>query len=98
MLLTAACLFGLFASISAGSEDAPILLAVAVVVVAAGAHLWLALSIRCPACQRRIGWLVLSGMHASQWLVQLWRGGWCPSCGDAGTAPGGVERPGPQQG
>jgi hypothetical protein len=97
MLLTAACLFGLFASISSGADEPTILLAVAVVMVAAGAHLWLALSIRCPACQRRIGWLVLSAMHASQWLVQLWRGERCPSCGDAAGAPGALERPGPRQ-
>jgi hypothetical protein len=97
MLLTAACLFGLFAFISHGSDEASILMALAVGVIAAGAHLWLALSIRCPACQRRIGWLVLSGMHASQWLVQLWRGERCPSCGDTGVAPGALARPEPQR-
>jgi hypothetical protein len=97
MLLTAACLFGLFVSISAGGEERTIVLAVAVVALAAGAHFWLALSIRCPACQRRIGWLVLSAMHASQWLVQLWRGERCPSCGDTGVAPGALARPEPQR-
>jgi hypothetical protein len=85
MLATGVCLFALFGSIGHMPEVAVVALAAGVVVLAAGAHLWLALSVRCPRCQRRIGWLVLVHMHGSQWLVQLWRGESCPACGDTAT-------------
>jgi hypothetical protein len=81
MLVTAGFLFALFASIGHAPQDTVVLFAVAVVVVSAGAYLWLAISIRCPRCQRRIGWLVLAHMHMSEWLVELWRGEECPACG-----------------
>jgi hypothetical protein len=96
IVLTFAFIFALFASISAGENDWTVLLAIAAGAAGAGAHLWLALGIRCPACHRRVGWLVLSGMHPSQWLVQLWRGERCPSCGDYGGAPGAAGRPEPR--
>ena len=62
--------------------------AAGVVFISVAAYLWLALSIRCPRCLRRIGWLVLAHMHASQLLVQLWRGEACPACGDTGARQG----------
>src|SRR5204862_406039 len=55
-------------------------------------------SIRCPACHRRVGWLVLTGMHPAQWLVQLWRGERCVSCGDSGIVPSALGRPEPPRG
>jgi hypothetical protein len=98
IVLTFACIFALFASIGGAENDPTVLLAIAAGVAGAGAHLWLSLSIRCPACHRRVGWLVLTGMHPAQWLVQLWRGERCPSCGDTGTAPGALGRPEPPRG
>jgi hypothetical protein len=89
MLVTAACLFALFASIGHLPEELVVVFALGVVVTAAGAYLWLALSVRCPRCQRRIGWLVVAHMHTSEWLVQLWRGETCPACGDTGVPSGG---------
>jgi hypothetical protein len=85
MLLTFACLFGLFASIGSGPDDPTVLFAVAMVATAALAHLWLALSIRCASCQRRIGWFVLI-TQGKNWLAELWRGNSCPACGDTGAA------------
>jgi hypothetical protein len=89
MLVTGASLFALFASIGNASQETTVLFAIGVAVTAAAAHLWLAISIRCPRCHRRIGWLVLVHMHASQWLVQLWRGEACPACGDTATSGAG---------
>ena len=88
MFLTLLCLIGLFTSLGRGS-DLPIwFFAIATVLTAGAGYLWVALSIRCPSCQRRIGWLVLSAMGTSQWLLQLWRGDVCPSCGDAADGSG----------
>ncbi len=84
MLVTGACLFALFAAIGRAPEETVVVFALGVGVTAAAAYLWLALSIRCPRCRRRIGWLVLAHMHTSEWLVQLWRGDTCPACGDKG--------------
>jgi hypothetical protein len=84
MVLTAGCLFALFASIGHAAQETVVAFAAGVVVISAAAYLWLALSIRCPNCQRRIGWLVLATMHGSQWLLQLWRGEQCPACGSDG--------------
>ena len=88
MFLTFVGLFGLFASFGTGSETPTWIFFIATVCVAAAAYLWVALSITCPSCHRRIGWLVLSAMGTSQWLLQLWRGQVCPSCGDAARGQG----------
>jgi len=85
MALTFALLFGVFASIGRGPDDPTVLFAVAAFLMAALAHLWIALSIRCRRCERRVGWLALMG-SGKEWLVQLWRGESCPVCGDAGHA------------
>jgi hypothetical protein len=85
MLATLACLLGLFASIGKGPEDHTILFAVGMFAATALAHLWVALSIRCASCQRRVGWLALMQGGGTQWLVLLSRGESCPACGDSGT-------------
>lgn len=90
ILLTFACLFGLFASIGSGPDDPTVLFAVGMGLTAALAHLWVALSIRCASCQRRVGWFVIMS-GGKEWLAQLWRGESCPACGDSGLQhPSGV--------
>ena len=86
MAVTFALLFALFGSFGTGNGTLPIYFGIATAVTAIAAHLWVALSIQCASCQKRIGWLVLSAMGTSRWLVQLWRGEVCPSCGDSGSA------------
>jgi hypothetical protein len=81
--LTFACLSALFVSIGAGTALTPAF-AIGALFFAAASYLWVASSIQCPSCHRRIGWLVLSAMGSSQWLLQLWRGEVCPSCGAHG--------------
>ena len=83
MFLAFVGIFGLFASFGTGSEARTWVFFIATVALAAAGYLWVALSITCPNCHRRIGWLVLSAMGTSQWLLQLWRGEVCPSCGDS---------------
>lgn len=56
-------------------------------VCAALSHLWVVVSIRCPACKRRPAWFVMT-TAGKQWLAELWRGSECPACGDTGTAGG----------
>ena len=82
MFLTFGCLFGLFVSLGRG-DDLAWALTIAAAAFALSAYGWVATTIRCPSCHRRIGWLVLSAMGSSQWLLQLWRGEVCPSCGAA---------------
>jgi hypothetical protein len=83
ILLTFALLFGLFRSIGGGPDDPTVLFAVGMGVTAAVAHFWIALAIRCPSCQRRVGWFVMM-TRGKDWLAQLWRGESCPACGDSG--------------
>ena len=83
MILTFACLFGLFAAIGNGPEELTISLAIAMFVCAALAHLWVVVSIRCPACKRRPAWFVMT-TAGKQWLTELWRGSECPACGNSG--------------
>jgi len=85
MLITFGCLFGLFAAIGNAAEELTISLAIAMFASAGLAHLFIALTVRCDRCQRRVGWLVLmaTGKH---WLSELWQGPVCPSCGDPGPA------------
>ncbi len=80
MSLTFVCLLGLFVSLGRGGDLAWTMTAAAST-FAVAAYAWVATSVRCPSCHRRIGWLVLSAMGSSQWLLQLWRGEVCPSCG-----------------
>lgn len=81
MAATFTLVLALMVSFGTGNEALPIVFGIAMIACAVGAHLWVALSIRCPSCDNRIGWLVLSAMGA-RWLAQLWRGEVCPSCGN----------------
>ena len=86
MALTFVLLFGVFVSIGRGPDDPTVLFAIGTFAMAALAHLWVALSIRCVRCERRVGWIALMS-SGKDWLAQLWRGESCPACGDSGTLP-----------
>jgi len=88
MFVTLLGVFALFASVGTGSEARTWVFFLGTIAVGVAGYLWIALSIRCPSCHRRIGWLVLSAMGTSQWLLQLWKGEVCPSCGDPAGGSG----------
>ena len=46
------------------------------------AMVWLAFSIRCPACGRRPGWFALSHANVSTWLGELLHSTRCMICHD----------------
>lgn len=84
MAATFILVFALMVSFGTGNGTLPVVFGVAMIACAVGAHLWVALGIRCASCHGRIGWLVLSAM-GHRWLTQLLRGEVCPSCGDSGA-------------
>ena len=87
MAATFVLLFALMLSFGTGSESLPLTFGIAMIACALGAHLFVALGVRCPSCHARVGWLVLSAMGA-RWLAQLWRGEVCPSCGQTPATGG----------
>jgi hypothetical protein len=55
-------------------------LATAGIVIALGAGIYAATSIRCPKCGARWVWLAVSKSHASSWMATLLGRDKCPVC------------------
>ena len=51
-----------------------------------GSLLWLALSVRCPACDARPAWTILRRERALRWLIELRQSDRCVVCGSRGLS------------
>jgi uncharacterized membrane protein YhaH (DUF805 family) len=79
-----------FISDLAGDHDA--VRALAAIGSTAIALLWLGLAIRCPACNGRPGWWVLTNVSAAHWFTTFLQLQKCPLCGDRATPSGEAAR------
>jgi hypothetical protein len=84
--------------VETGSGSAMLACALTGVVGVLGAFLWLALSLRCPACHVKVGWAVLRTAAAGQWLMALLALEACPACGHRADGSASAQRSGSRKG